>query len=80
MQKSNKKTKKKVGLLTFHFPQNIGAMLQAYALQQTINNFAKCEIVNYQPSAHAFQYGYNNFIGWRYKFLKSKYNTEGTVN
>lgn len=40
----------KIGILTFHFAYNYGAMLQAYALQRAIreNGYA-CEIIDYRP-------------------------------
>ena len=41
----------KIGVLTFHFAYNYGAMLQAYALSRFLNNLkdVKCEIVDYRP-------------------------------
>lgn len=39
----------KVGILTFHFAHNYGAMLQAYGLSKYINSIGhKCEIVDYR--------------------------------
>ena len=40
--------KKKVGIITFHNEQNYGAVLQAYALQETVKKLG-CEsyIINY---------------------------------
>lgn len=39
----------KVGILTFHFAHNYGAMLQAYALSRYINTIGhECEIVDYR--------------------------------
>ncbi len=41
----------KVGILTFHFVDNFGAVLQAYALQQTlVNQKVEAEIIDYRPS------------------------------
>lgn len=41
----------KIGILTFHFPNNYGALLQSYALSTfLINNGFDVEIVDYQPS------------------------------
>lgn len=42
---------KKIGILTFHFADNYGAILQAYALRKAINSFPNCnaEIINYVP-------------------------------
>lgn len=39
----------KVGIITFHRAKNIGAMLQAYALQKTLNKYYDCvEIIDYR--------------------------------
>lgn len=41
----------KIGILTFHCAHNYGAVLQAYALQETIKSFGfQVEIINYQPN------------------------------
>lgn len=41
----------KIGVITFHRAQNIGANLQAYALNQFINqNIGECEIIDYYPN------------------------------
>ena len=40
----------RIGIITFHFARNYGAMLQAYALQTYISkNFGSCEIIDYRP-------------------------------
>lgn len=40
-----------IGILTFHFALNYGAMLQAYALRSTIRNDGHtCSIIDYMPS------------------------------
>ena len=47
----------KAGILTFHNAVNYGAVLQAYALQQTISAMgADCKIVNYKSPAVERQY------------------------
>lgn len=39
----------KVGVLTFHYTDNVGSVLQAYALKRAIEKLsADCEIINYQ--------------------------------
>lgn len=45
---------KKVGILTFHFANNYGAVLQAYALRKAINQLPDCEaeIINYVPKGY----------------------------
>ena len=41
---------KKIGILTFHWSDNYGAVLQAYALQSYVNNLGiDSEIINYLP-------------------------------
>lgn len=47
---------KKIGILTFHFADNYGAVLQCYALRRVINSMADCraEVINYIPNS--FQY------------------------
>lgn len=45
------KPKGKVGIMTFHWAANYGAVLQAWALQEFINDEGyKAEIINYVPS------------------------------
>lgn len=40
-----------IGIVTFHFAYNYGAVLQAYALNSYINdNIANCKVINYRPS------------------------------
>lgn len=41
----------KIGVLTFHFVYNYGAMLQAYALSQYLNkqDSVECELIDYRP-------------------------------
>lgn len=42
---------KKIGILTFHFSDNYGAVLQCYALRTVINRTKECraEIINFNP-------------------------------
>lgn len=43
----------RIGIITFHFAHNYGAMLQAYALQETLCTMGhNAEIVDYQPAYH----------------------------
>lgn len=39
---------KKIGLITYHRALNYGSILQAYALQNYLNNYFSCEILDYQ--------------------------------
>ena len=45
---------KKIGIATFHYADNYGAVLQAYALRKTINGFDSCqaELINYVPNGY----------------------------
>ena len=53
----------KVGIITYHRAKNLGAMLQSYALQKTIeNNIGNCEIIDYR----------NKNIEYSYKVKKIK--------
>lgn len=46
----------KIGIVTFHFVNNFGGALQAYALQKTINKLEACEaeVINYQNTFICF--------------------------
>lgn len=37
----------RIGIITMHFPENYGAVLQSYALQKYISQFSDVEIINY---------------------------------
>lgn len=47
---------KKVGILTFHYADNYGAVLQAYALRKVINEMENCEaeLINYIPEDYYY--------------------------
>lgn len=47
---------KNIGILTFHYADNYGAVLQSYALYKTINSFSDCnaEIINYVPKGYHY--------------------------
>lgn len=61
-EKSDKVDNKKIGILTYHFSHNCGAVLQALALMKTVNKYADCSIVDYQPDYHA------SWGDYRYKY------------
>lgn len=43
----------KIGIITFHWATNYGAVLQAYALQEYLKKFGyEVEIINYKPSRY----------------------------
>src|SRR5690554_3550045 len=70
----------KVGILTFHFADNFGAVLQAYALQKAIKGLKKdsiVDLIDFRPKSltqiydHSInikraikKYGYLNTIGF----------------
>ena len=55
----------KIGILTFHYAYNYGAVLQAYATQMVLEEMGHdVEFINYQ----------NNKITWNYKRLHFKWN------
>jgi len=49
---------KKIGILTFHYAENYGAILQTYALYKIINSFPNCcaEIINYVPKGFDYSF------------------------
>lgn len=53
---------KKIGILTFQYADNYGAVLQCYALRRTINNLPDCsaEIINYRPPLFVYGRCWNN--------------------
>ena len=55
--------KKKVGIMTFHFAHNYGAVLQAYALMKYLSQKFDVEIVNYVPNYIYQGYSLNPFDG-----------------
>jgi Polysaccharide pyruvyl transferase. len=72
----------KIGILTYHQAENYGAILQAYALQQTIINFGlDCDIIDYNCEGILKQFKFNlknsffykkkiKFSNFRKKYLK----------
>jgi len=53
---------KKAGLITLHESSNFGALLQAYALSRTIENFnIECEIINHNRFGDNNKEGKSNF-------------------
>lgn len=72
---------KKIGIATFHYVDNYGAVLQSYALRKIINSFPGCcaEIVNYIPKNQIdkpcgyIEYDADMFRHKREKFWKFLY-------
>ena len=55
----------KIGLITIHFQNNYGAVLQAYATQKYLSQFGEVEIIDYRYNSSVIVQ--NN---WKYKFLQ----------
>lgn len=53
---------KTIGILTFHFAYNYGAMLQAYALKEYLSKDYLVELINYQPLKTKYIYSTNPFV------------------
>lgn len=68
---------KRVGMLTFHYAMNHGAVLQAYALYKTINGFSGCraDIINYVPEGYSYPIFSNDSMagGQKRKIAKLKH-------
>lgn len=66
---------KKIGILTFHYANNHGAVLQAYALRKVINSFSDCraEIINYVPEGYGYPVPSGNRVAGMQK-KREKFN------
>lgn len=64
---------KKVGILTFHFADSYGALLQSYALRKAINKLQgySAEVINYIPE-HWKMRPYVNTTEGRYAFIEKR--------
>lgn len=53
---------KKIGILTFQYADNYGAVLQCYALRRVINRMAGCwaEVINYIPASFRYNNAWEN--------------------
>lgn len=67
---------KRVGMLTFHYATNHGAVLQAYALYKTINGFSNyhADIINYVPEGYSYPVFYNDSMADKQKKKREKFN------
>lgn len=55
----------KVGIITFHFARNYGAMLQAYGLQEYLKSVGhEVYMVDYRPAYKSMVYKKNNYRDW----------------
>lgn len=65
----------RIGIITFHFAQNHGAVLQAYGLQQQLRKMGhEASIIDYRPQYHTEQYRrfrWYKLLSWNpYKLAK----------
>lgn len=67
---------KRIGMLTFHYATNHGAVLQAYALYKTINGFSNChaDIINYVPEGYCYTIFHNDSMADKQKKKREKFN------
>lgn len=67
---------KQIGILTFHYADNYGAVLQAYALRKVINSFKDChaEIINYVPKGYHYYVSSDAAIAYRQREKREKFS------
>ncbi len=70
-----------IGIITFHFPLNYGAVLQAYALSKCLRSLGhNVEIIDYRPDYHVKKYQWQwkncgfNFQNFIYPVLHKKFD------
>ena len=65
---------KKIGILTFHYADNFGAILQSYALQHAIDSLNDCKgiIINYVPDGFTYENRWGDSIE-KALFYKKRY-------
>ncbi len=71
---------KKIGILTFHFADSYGALLQTYALKKTIDKLPRCkaEIINYIPEHWKF-IPYVNSLDGRLAMIEKRKLYQGFI-
>lgn len=72
----NTDRKKRIGILTIHAAHNYGSMLQAYALQRTVEDLAPCaavELIDYLPGCIMDGYSMNPLKNMRSPRMLVKY-------
>lgn len=73
---------KKIGILTFHYSNNYGAILQSYALQSYLKKLGldnEIEIINYIPNNYKGHKIFNGF-GFKKRFWKMNINDINPLN
>ena len=65
---------KRVGIITYHYAYNFGAMMQAYALKKTVEELTgyEVEIINYKPAK--YKLGDEEYRNKKYIEQKNKMN------
>lgn len=73
--------RKKIGIITFHFPHNVGAVLQCYALQTKLQQMGfDVVVVDYRPEYHTNMYKpLRNPIMESYRYIHT-YKIKGQLN
>ena len=62
----------KIGILTFQFAHNYGALLQAYALKEYLDKYYTVEVLNYIPKKVKYEYSINPFFSNSFKVFLGK--------
>lgn len=71
----------KIGILTFHYAHNYGAVLQAYALKKYISKFGhEVDIINYRNKTVAKRYSTHLKSGIPFKNFKHKWAIKQEIN
>ncbi len=67
---------KKAGIITHHFNDNCGALLQSYALRRTINTLPDitAEVINYKPDNYDFPQYADPYIQEKYLIKLDRFN------
>jgi len=66
---------KRIGLLTFHFPQHVGAVIQAYSLKTLVERLGlSVEIINYIPPWHSLGFDNPLLMLKKHMFLYRKFS------
>ena len=71
----------KIGIITFHFPYNCGAVLQCVALQKKMQQLGHdVKVVNYRPCYHQNRYTpFKNPIYYAGKCMQRKYEVDPII-
>ena len=75
----------KIGIITYHYAYNYGALLQAYALQTKLDMLGyEAEIINFRPSAIVDDYQESRISGENraklYRIIKRNRTHQGLIH